>query len=341
MRLDPCLDMRNTTFDALKGFLILLVILGHTLLGPIDQSWLRGGIYFFHMPLFLALTGYFVKYELLLKRSVDVYRKYYERLIIPYFLAFSVYTSMNWYGAYRVGDLTIIRILVSFLSPSYHLWYIPAIILYIFYTKALVHVGLKSVFLAVLLFSYSLTILFAVYGEPMDAMEWTKLLGDSRYYYLYYYFMLGYLLSKMKISLKIVKTVTIVLPMILIAYYFSEKLYMRAFSMVISNSIIILLVFTLCENFKSHKNSYLSNIGQVSLPIYLWHELPIIITRKTIPEGGAAYYLCSGALCVMLIYLIVILREKSDLLNRYVYGSKLLDIADNGSRDLLFRDSTR
>ncbi|WP_347299688.1 acyltransferase family protein, partial [Clostridium perfringens] len=51
---------RNLSFDFLKGFLILLVIVGHLLPGSADVG-LRGAVYFFHMPLFLGVTGYFVR----------------------------------------------------------------------------------------------------------------------------------------------------------------------------------------------------------------------------------------------------------------------------------------
>ncbi|MGP3155807.1 acyltransferase family protein [Serratia marcescens] len=51
---------RSLSFDFLKGLLILLVIVGHLLPGSADVG-LRGAIYYFHMPLFLGVTGYFVR----------------------------------------------------------------------------------------------------------------------------------------------------------------------------------------------------------------------------------------------------------------------------------------
>ena len=51
---------RSLSFDFLKGLLILLVIVGHLLPGSADVG-LRGAIYYFHMPLFLVVTGYFVR----------------------------------------------------------------------------------------------------------------------------------------------------------------------------------------------------------------------------------------------------------------------------------------
>jgi fucose 4-O-acetylase-like acetyltransferase len=59
--------MRNLKIDTLKGFLIILVVIGHIpfsyfslqTITPITifSSWL----YFFHMPLFLAISTLFIK----------------------------------------------------------------------------------------------------------------------------------------------------------------------------------------------------------------------------------------------------------------------------------------
>ena len=74
-------------FDNLKGFAILLVVLGHC----IQQCDTEGNyqflyrlIYAFHMPLFMAVSGYFG-----VKLNVDYLpeiRKRFVRLMIPYFV---------------------------------------------------------------------------------------------------------------------------------------------------------------------------------------------------------------------------------------------------------------
>lgn len=49
----------NQTADTLKGLLIVLVILGHFLLGTLMDNPIRYFIYSFHMPLFLFVGGIF------------------------------------------------------------------------------------------------------------------------------------------------------------------------------------------------------------------------------------------------------------------------------------------
>lgn len=55
--------MREISFDILKAIAIFFVIVGHTIqyLGPTDgmDSLIFGIIYSFHMPLFVAISGYF------------------------------------------------------------------------------------------------------------------------------------------------------------------------------------------------------------------------------------------------------------------------------------------
>jgi fucose 4-O-acetylase-like acetyltransferase len=82
---------RNETLDALKGVLILLVILGHILHGGTLTSYIEDAIYSFHMPLFLGISGYFLKQELFYSGFASLSKKYFYRLIIPFSFAYLVY----------------------------------------------------------------------------------------------------------------------------------------------------------------------------------------------------------------------------------------------------------
>ncbi len=86
--------MRNASFDIVKALLIILVVMGHVALGTVDENYLRKLIYFFHMPVFIAVTGYFVSGALLAKPISTVLNKYWWRMILPYSLAFVVYSIL-------------------------------------------------------------------------------------------------------------------------------------------------------------------------------------------------------------------------------------------------------
>lgn len=82
--------------DKLKGFLILLVVIGHIgYANCTTMTVVNDVIYSFHMPLFIFLSGFVVSYitpRKLIKKLVGY--------LIPFFIIgslFSLYKSANWY----------------------------------------------------------------------------------------------------------------------------------------------------------------------------------------------------------------------------------------------------
>ncbi len=57
---------RDNRIDSIKGLLIILVILGHTIIGLDNENIINHGvmglIYIFHMPLFILISGYLTKH---------------------------------------------------------------------------------------------------------------------------------------------------------------------------------------------------------------------------------------------------------------------------------------
>jgi len=94
-------------WDNLKGFLILLVVLGHLLEKLPDgrTSALYKMIYLFHMPLFVFCSGFLAKYDP---------GKILKKLLIPY--AFLQVVSC-------IGNGQPIQLL----TPVWILWYLPAL----------------------------------------------------------------------------------------------------------------------------------------------------------------------------------------------------------------------
>lgn len=74
------MQVRNLAFDQMKGILIILVLIGHVVLGDMQTTPVRMVIYFFHMPLFLAITGYFIKQALLEYLVKEILLKYKDRI---------------------------------------------------------------------------------------------------------------------------------------------------------------------------------------------------------------------------------------------------------------------
>lgn len=82
-------ENRNYTFDIIKGILIILVVIGHSVqmtYRSTDLSYwynpIFNIIYTFHMPLFIFVSGYFFKSSL--KRSfIEVLTRKFNRLLFP------------------------------------------------------------------------------------------------------------------------------------------------------------------------------------------------------------------------------------------------------------------
>ncbi|MBA9007946.1 acyltransferase family protein [Thermomonospora cellulosilytica] len=111
---------RDPYFDNAKFLAILLVVVGHSLVGLRDVP-LAGAayltIYLFHMPLFILVTGY-------LSRNFTFgsgkARKLVLQLAVPYLLFEFLYSMYNW--AVGGNELSL-----SLLDPYYLTWFLLAL----------------------------------------------------------------------------------------------------------------------------------------------------------------------------------------------------------------------
>lgn len=91
---------RFIAFDILKLFAIFLVIYGHCILHLQNHSYdIKENIMYrfvasFHMPLFMAISGYFGSKIFNLKFS-DLFKKKWNRLIVPS-ISFGIIFSLSW-----------------------------------------------------------------------------------------------------------------------------------------------------------------------------------------------------------------------------------------------------
>ncbi len=116
---------RDPYIDNVKGLLIVLVVLGH-LLGQAVGS-VPGGktiytfIYLCHMPAFVMLSGMLSAAELTGRRAASLIRD----LLVPYVVFQLLYMSF-----YTVMDKPMYWTVNGFLSPIYHLWFLPALFIW-------------------------------------------------------------------------------------------------------------------------------------------------------------------------------------------------------------------
>ena len=105
--------------DSLKGLLILLVVLGHaiqyTMVGDAcENDHLWNYIYSFHMPAFMAISGY-LGYRVGGQNRLSIIKKRYLQLLIPYLLWEVIYYLTK--GSISVGSMVNV-----FLRPYF--WFL-------------------------------------------------------------------------------------------------------------------------------------------------------------------------------------------------------------------------
>ncbi len=115
---------RDPAFDIAKGLGVILVLLGHLNL----PFWLINLIYFFHMPLFVMISGYFHR-----KRTPRELLNSAVRLYLAYLIYGLVFLFLSWIisGNFEFNSLTILFLAmpVSIWGISYFgiFWFIIAL----------------------------------------------------------------------------------------------------------------------------------------------------------------------------------------------------------------------
>lgn len=123
---------RLTDIDYTRAFAILLVVIGHWQLAPMPAYWryVVDFIYTFHMPLFLALSGYLFMYTAVPGRSyLQFLGRKVQRLIVPYLTVSVIVTLLKLAeqnDMHVVRHVTLKTFVEIFYSPAagYFMWFI-------------------------------------------------------------------------------------------------------------------------------------------------------------------------------------------------------------------------
>lgn len=173
----------NPYLDVLKGFTILLVVLGHSLQtfvanGQFDNNLLFRVIYSFHMPLFMFLAGAAAAYS-----SRPMNWKFIERKLYMLVVPFIAWYLLGYYldGTYHaIIFKTYIHHVID--SPDYGLWF-----LWVLFLNFVALAFIKKIGRWFKLYSY-LIVWLAIYSIP------TGKYGVGLVKWHLPFFLLGYLI---------------------------------------------------------------------------------------------------------------------------------------------------
>jgi acyltransferase len=192
--------------ELMRAVLILLVIAGHAIVGPLGKEPMRYVIYSVHMPLFLALSGFVLNRKRLVEASwPDFFMHYVRRMLFAWLVAavfFTMVSGKEFWG--RLARREASGLLDILLYPEYHLWFIPVLFLQLIVLRLVERRLPPSTRPGVLLVAAAAAV-FLFWNIRMDGpargqATWINLLGDKRWILLFAYFYLGFFLRHWKPS---------------------------------------------------------------------------------------------------------------------------------------------
>ncbi len=275
---------RDYGFDNIKCILIILVVFAHLLgIGGFENTFLYKLIYSFHMPAFIFLFGYFVKFK-----PDGIFKSW----VIPYILFQTLYILFE---RVVLGE----DIIFQYASPNWILWYMLVCIFYQLlipiYQSALEKrtcLTIVCVFALALVIGYDKT--FAYYAAL------------SRFFVFQPWFVLGLYSrkyasthpDKTTFNVNALKKCLIIAGAIASAVllYFSNvnssilygaypyvsldySIATRALVMIMSGIYISLLLYVL-KPYTSRKIPLITTIGQNTLSVYLLHGFVVKLIGK-------------------------------------------------------------
>ena len=282
---------RNSSIDYIKGSLIFTVIIGHILLGSLDANLIRYVIYSFHMPAFFFISGYLLNIEKIrLLCFCQLIGKYWKRMLLPWSIAWVVYTAYVVYDNLSFGAVAN-----NILNPYYHLWYVPSLfmMIVIVWTASRYFDNVKNILFflfvtGILLFNFSNT--------PYS-------IGSAWNCRMLPFFALGIVGRRLLID---IKGGGVILIPIYLAIVICTKLVMGENAQFFRTYLMLPLAALLCTfailplmRKKLLQNKVLEYWGKQSLHIYLWHVVPIIVLKQIFTGNDVAYYIVSFALVVL------------------------------------------
>ena len=351
---------RNHGIDYLRGLLIALVIIGHIVVGSVHDNWLRYPIHAFHMPLFIGLTGYLLNPKTLLGSSwFDLSMRYWWRLLFPFAFAFAFFTGILFVHAVEEQRLSF-GLLLSYLhTPYYHLWFIPTMVLWILAYRLILSVNLL-LFLSLLLFSV-ISLYWASVPRADQLAVLVPFLG-KKVIYFFSFFLLGAWLRadasavfrELLWRYRGLGLGVIVICFILYCWHIGfTPSVPRGVAWFILNVLLIALAIPWFKQLgnrlgkhldknrlgnsvsngsisRASDSSVMSSIngifvalGRNSLPVYLWHVLPLFLLKgfDVHQHHLLLYYFISIVTTALIVWAIFRFEGRHPMLNRVVYGN--------------------
>lgn len=275
------------------------MIVGHVLLGTLDENIVRYVIYSFHMPLFMFISGYMINItKLSMGKYKNLFSKYWDRMLKMWCIAYIVFSL------YQLRPFPTTEGIISVIySPWYHLWYVPTLFCYIIIVRFLFKATNKTI-------AYSTLIFLSVIWTVIWAIAKTRFvhLPMTRWCDLTFmpYFALGLFFKNHINGFVCNKSYWIVpilyFPAILVTKFIDIQTY-GIITFILLCIVVIFFLYPSIKNDSLPKSSTLSYIGSNSLAFYLWHMI-FVQPMKDYVSNTLWYYFVTFSILSITIVLI-------------------------------------
>lgn len=333
---------RNEYLDFVKGLLIYLVVLGHTIqfigFGQSDLFWddrFWTIIYMFHMPLFIAISGYFSFYSI----KKNKHSVYIKNRVLTLFIPLVIWSTISvlidvtiQYFHKGVFYFSFTALMVRIESLY---WFIWAIIFYSLVSSILSKIKMDNIVSYILI-----GFLMMFYVGHYFIIDWIET--------MFPFFVIGYFIAQINLQkyYSIIRKSLLLFFIISIFcfYKWNKEMYMyitpsewkylyitsfRLFSGIILSVVFMILTYYLYCYIKQFKISELFvSLGRASLSIYLIQTVFFYcIGRYTNLELCKDYtsliLIIPAFFLIYLFYLFMKLTNKNKIVNYLLYGNLL------------------
>ena len=282
------METRNRNIDGIKGFLIVMVILGHVLQGRLDQHIGRYVIYGFHMPIFIAVAGFLFSFEKSKTLQLGEFLgKYWGRVLLPWCLAMLAYAI--YLGAFGHSRPEWKGWIAYLLNPYYHLWFVPAYIFWGLMVWCISQISTRREWVLAIGLLIAWTF-FYMKANQMDLLVgWlgTDLSGFVLHVlrpHYFVFFVLGVWARNERIPTP--TGIFAISGLGLFALYFALFYFHEGVSpsmtdliWVFGNAFFILGLFRWMAADALPKSQVFEWMGRQSMGIYLWHVMPLLLVK--------------------------------------------------------------
>lgn len=308
----------------------MLVMLGHLVLGSVHENIIRYSIYAFHMPLFIGLTGYLINPESLRVNSFFATMvRYWWRVLLPFAFAFLFFTGILAFHAFEEGRLSVKLLLSFFHTPYYHLWFIPTLVLWALAFSALLKLRVRMLY--ALIFFVALCLLWAASPKTEQWGPLSLVLSKKLIYFFCFFLFGAWLRTTGSKKFRTLFSQFKILPMVLISacagFYLiqigADKSLPKALVWLLLNAALITVLIDSAQSNTTIKASIISAIGRNSLPIYLWHLLPIFILKgfDIHQTHTLIYYFVASVSMVFIVFAVLRLESRNKWIDRGLFGA--------------------